>query len=418
MKKDSKTLSRRTFLQASAGVAAGSALFSQVLSEMAAAAEATPTPAAVKYDERPFKIGFIGAGPKAQKMMAESKKIPGTQVTAITDADAAAVKAAQAIAGPQAKAFADYTELLKSGDCQAVVIMLAPEQGGAVALDALKAGKDVFADRPMGKSVEESKAILKAVVEGQKVYQVAYLLRYHPSFHLMRKFIDKNEIGKVTNVTCILYRKNGQAPAMTDAPSDVLDVAKWAAGDVNPTSVTSEGAPEAFKLTYDFAGTPVVFETKSDPAFEPKGWEEAVIVQGERGRLVMAPGAPHAGLLIMKEGEKDELWMNLATKADVTGPMIVPAGSKKPIVLGKPTPASIFVAGQDAAALLDAKTSQPTKTSEELAILDFKVSCLNRTQPSANALVGLFSTILALKGAEALAKKGKVEIPAAVFALE
>jgi len=462
MREDSRTLSRRSFFRTGAGAAAGALTLGGYMRAMAEAAKEGPAP--MTYDPRPMKLGVIGCGAQGMRLIETARKIPGLQVTAVSDLCPMRLEAAKTAAGADAKAFANYEELLKS-DAQAVVIATPLNLHHPMTMKAFAAGKDVYVERTMARTIDQCKEMIVASFGNSRVLQVGHALRYHPSFYIAYKFAHKGELGKVQEIRCQCYRKAddgfGRRPLMcekadgkafgfatpeqlanwhlfkefsggvvTELGNDQLDLANWMlgdeSGDAAPVSVSGQGKLSAndgrtvfddVQLTFEYpGGVKVTYET-AVKEFKPAGWETAEFLEGARGRIVLAHLSPYAGLFMLKEGEKDELWMNLATRADMTDEVIVPKGSKKPIVIGKPTPNSVYVAGLDATNLLDGKTSQPVKPPLELALYEFKVNVLDRKIPTANALVGLKSAAASIKAVEAMEKKAKVELSPSIFEL-
>jgi len=91
----------------------------------------------------------------------------------------------------------DINEVLKRDDISAVVIATPTSTHTEFALKTLKAGKDVFVEKPLALTVEEGKKILQAARQNGLILMVGHILEYHPAFIKLQSLIKAGEVGRL-----------------------------------------------------------------------------------------------------------------------------------------------------------------------------------------------------------------------------
>ena len=145
-------------------------------------------------------LGLIGAGVRGRGVMKSFLKTGGVNVTAVCDVYAEMIDRAQQDA-PAAKGFADYRKLLESRDVDAVLIGTPDHWHAANAIDALNAGKDVYVEKPLTRTIEEGPAIVKAARVNERICQVGLQQRSGAHYiEAKQKYIDTKALGDITLV--------------------------------------------------------------------------------------------------------------------------------------------------------------------------------------------------------------------------
>src|SRR5512144_1175327 len=120
---------------------------------------------ALRKDERRLQVGVLGCGPIAQAAHLESAaKACNADLYAICDVADDLLERMNCTHAPR-KTFRDYHTMLADPELEAVVIATADEFHVQAALTALRAGKHVLCEKPLGVSVEEVEALGRAVRE-------------------------------------------------------------------------------------------------------------------------------------------------------------------------------------------------------------------------------------------------------------
>lgn len=187
--------SRRQFLQSLA--AAGTA---SILLPSANRAFGYQSP-----NDRPV---FATIGLRNQGWAITNKSFRFADFAALADVDANVLEANVAKVekgqGKKPDAYADYRKILDRKDIDAVMIATPDHWHTKIAVEAMKAGKDVYCEKPLTLTIAEGKLIEKVVKETGRVFQVGTMQRTESDqrFLLAVALIRAGRIGTVKKVTC------------------------------------------------------------------------------------------------------------------------------------------------------------------------------------------------------------------------
>ncbi|MCY2991965.1 MAG: Gfo/Idh/MocA family oxidoreductase [Planctomycetota bacterium] len=174
MNADKPTVSRRNFLQRTTAAAAATMAVPLILPSRLFGAAAP---------SKRVALGHIGVGGQGGGLLGGFLGLPQAQSVATCDpfkdrAEGAARRVEQQYAAATAqgtykgcKAYQDFRELLARDDIDAVVIATPDHWHVPIALAAVRAGKDVYVEKPLGISVEHNKALRAAVHQFGAVFQ-------------------------------------------------------------------------------------------------------------------------------------------------------------------------------------------------------------------------------------------------------
>ncbi|MFO0935254.1 MAG: Gfo/Idh/MocA family oxidoreductase [Gemmataceae bacterium] len=215
---DRGNLSRRGFMNRSlAGLtAAGLPLWyaQQVhASEQQANAQTKAAEAGSKLN-----VGFIGIGSpdsRARALYGEFRRTNAMNCVAVCDVDARHVEAAKKMAVGHKydpKTYGDYRELLADKNVDTVVVATPDHWHAIVAIAALKAGKNVYCEKPLTLTIEEALAMKAAVKSSGKTLQTGSQQRTEmmtrfgkdtvARFRLAAEVVRAGRIGKVKKIEC------------------------------------------------------------------------------------------------------------------------------------------------------------------------------------------------------------------------
>ena len=96
--------------------------------------------------------------------------------------------------------YASYHELLANKDIDAVVISTPDHQHAIVAVDAVRAGKDVYLQKPASLTIAEGRAMVDAVNQSNRILQVGSQQRSWKQFRRACELVRNGRIGDVTHV--------------------------------------------------------------------------------------------------------------------------------------------------------------------------------------------------------------------------
>jgi predicted dehydrogenase len=183
-------LARRTFLGASAGLTLAPLL--------AAAAE----PAAL------VRVSVIGSGARGSDLIRALSTIDSAEIVGICDDYPPHLQQGLKYAGPAAKEFSDYRQMLDAVKPAAVVIAVPLHLHCPIAMACLDAGCDVFLEKTMCRTLDEAEQLARRVAESRRVFQIGLQRRAHPIYVQAAAMIDAGMIGQVTAIKAQWHRNN------------------------------------------------------------------------------------------------------------------------------------------------------------------------------------------------------------------
>lgn len=199
----SNSFSRRKFLGTSLLTSAGLSL-TPGLSFASA-----PSPLFQTAHER-VRLGFIGVGRQAMGLLNNFMRIPGVEVTAAADVYtikrerfALRVQKNMSEAGKTyvaPKLYEDYRELLENPDVDAVVIASPDHWHAIMAIDACRAKKDIYLEKPLTFTIKEGQELVKAVRENGIVLAVGSMQRAAVNFQTAAMHVQRGKLGKISQV--------------------------------------------------------------------------------------------------------------------------------------------------------------------------------------------------------------------------
>ena len=328
-----KDFSRREFLQSSGAAGAGLALAGGL------------APSRVLGANDRIRVGVLGTGQRAQYLMTLFKRVPSTEIVAVCDVYEPHRDKALGIAGPDAKACLDYREALDLKDVDAVIIGAPDHWHKTMLVDAVRAGKDVYCEKPIMHSIDEGTEMVRAVEESRRVVQSGMQQRSWEHYQLGKHIVDSGKLGRVTFVHTYWYQNYltpkgwnelsetdtskldwkrfcGNAPEqpftpekfvwwrffwdfgggiLTDLLTHWIDVIQWYMGQTAPKTASTTGGlylmkwqcPDTITEAYEFPGDFIVTYTGAmnggidDGGIEFRGNEATLKI--DRSHLAVYP---------------------------------------------------------------------------------------------------------------------------------
>ncbi len=178
-----------------------------------------------------IRLGIVGTGGRGQYLMKEINRTGAVEWVAVCDVYSVRRDQAAGIAGGAPKTYNEHERLLEHADIDAVIVATPDHWHSRVAVDACKAGKDVYIEKPMVHFPADGQAVVRAARENRRVVQVGMQARAIPHFQQARKqFVETGAIGKVGLVRTWYDENAGyslQAPAGMEKLPDGLDWQRW-----------------------------------------------------------------------------------------------------------------------------------------------------------------------------------------------
>ncbi len=150
-------------------------------------------------------MGFIGVGRMGRGDLRELLGFDEVQVVAVCDADSRRMHDAKAMVdghyGDKSCAvYGDYRELLARKDIDAVAVVTPDHWHGLIAMDAVVAGKDIFLQKPMTRTIKEGRVLTDLVKRYGAVLQVGSQQRSEDNFRFACELVRNEKIGKLHTV--------------------------------------------------------------------------------------------------------------------------------------------------------------------------------------------------------------------------
>lgn len=215
-----------------------------------------------------LNLGFIGVGKQMYGLLNQFMKIPEAMVIAAADVDSSklnnfigqANKLNASKAAHQVQGFGQYRDLLAIKDIDAVIIASPDHWHAMHVVDAAKAGKDIYCEKPLALTIDEGRAMVNAVRKYKRVLQTGSMQRSQYNFRQAADLIRNGYIGDIKEVNVSVGEpvKECDLPSL---PAPVhLDWDSWIGPSLyrgyNPILSPALDAPEwsLWRLYHGFGG--------------------------------------------------------------------------------------------------------------------------------------------------------------------
>lgn len=173
-----------------------------------------------------LRVGVLGAGPISQAAHFEAcRKAKNAELYAICDVAEDLLERVVAIYAPE-NAYADYDGMLADPNVDAVIVAIADQFHVPMALKALKAGKHILVEKPMGVTVEECEELKERAEATGLIVQVGTEKRFDEGIAFARDFI-REEMGEMIALKA-WYCDSTHRYTMTDALQPVIEASEKA----------------------------------------------------------------------------------------------------------------------------------------------------------------------------------------------
>ena len=182
-----------------------------------------------------------------------ANRVPGATLYAVADVRGEVAESVRAEFGAT-RAVTDYRELLSDKNVDAIVVMTPTKLHRDVVIDAARAGKAIFCEKPLALALEDAVAMKDAVAESGVFFQLGFMRRFDAGYAAAKKKIAEGAIGK----PCVFkstskdkarpsvdyLRPENSGGLFSARGIHDFDLARWFMGDV--TSVHSVGGVLAY----------------------------------------------------------------------------------------------------------------------------------------------------------------------------
>ena len=324
-----------------------------------------------------IRLGVIGVANRGGQLITAFQEHDDAEIAAVCDVYEPFIEQAQERI-PGVRAYKDYRDLIAQDDLDAVVIATPDHWHALQTIDACKAGKDVFVEKPLSITVREGRMMVEAARKYERVVQVGTHRRSSPLYARLAELVQSGTVGHIhvarayrlsnmypsgigrspysdppenldwdmwlgprpmrpyqDNITPYMFRWwNLYSSQMGNWGVHYLDAIRWVTGDLAPTSVCAMGGqfivdddrtiPDTAEAVFEFAsGRLAIFgqyEASSNPALrqgeiEFRGTQGTIYSDGRRFRVFPERGGQFQDSEPRMEPMEDE---DAGSNADLT----------------------------------------------------------------------------------------------------
>jgi predicted dehydrogenase len=186
-----KEITRRDFLGKAAGAAGAIGVFTIVPSHvLGGVSRIAPSEQLTK--------AVVGVGGMGQGHLGYA----GARLLAICDVDEQHLKNTLAKVGRDVKGYKDYREVLEREDIDIVHIVTPPHWHGIISADAARAGKDIWCEKPMTRTIGEGKKVVEIVQQYGRIFRLNTWFRFQGGYYgfgttvrPIKKLVDSGMLG-------------------------------------------------------------------------------------------------------------------------------------------------------------------------------------------------------------------------------
>jgi predicted dehydrogenase len=202
---------------------------------------------------RKLQYGIVGLGTIGTvHTEAIQAAVADAEIAAFCDIDAARLEEKADRYRVRGK-YTDFRQMIGKADLDAVYVCVPNHLHRDVALEALKAGRNVFCEKPMALNAAQAQEMAAAAAKSGKVFQLGMVNRQRPDSQLVKQYAEEGFFGTIYHINIVLRRHRG-IPGMggwfttkaksgggcvIDISVHFLDLALWISGFWKPRAASA-----------------------------------------------------------------------------------------------------------------------------------------------------------------------------------
>jgi predicted dehydrogenase len=275
-------------------------------------------------------VAIIGCGGiSLQNHLPGLALCPGVRIAALCDANPEVLERAKKTANVPV-ACAEYRELLRRDDVHAVIIATPNYLHAPIAIEAARAGKHIFCEKPLAMNYDEARRMYQAAESAGVRHMTAFTYRFVPAMRYMKHLVDRGAVGQPYHFRSCRLQDWGQRSVgwrqvaklagsgeIGDMLSHRIDFAHLLLGPMTQVVAhtrifhpTRDGQPSDLEdwvvIVSDFAaGATGVLESSKIATGQGESMysQDYVEINGSEGSLRYDTQRPHEVLIAKKEGK-------------------------------------------------------------------------------------------------------------------
>ncbi len=208
--------------------------------------------------DRKYRIALIGSGWWGMNIARVAVQSGQCRIVAMCDVDLnllnPAVEEIEKLSGEKPKKYQDYRELLESEKPDIAIVATPDHWHPLITIAAVKAGADVYVEKPIGHTIKEGRAMVNAARAAGRVVQVGTHRRISPHNVSGMKFLREGRAGKIGMIRAFVHYPGGgpERPTPNEEPPEGLDWNMWCGpGPLRPYNRRIH--PRGFRQFLDYA---------------------------------------------------------------------------------------------------------------------------------------------------------------------
>ncbi len=191
-------------------------------------------PAAFAAEPKPKRVGLIGTGWYGKCDLWRLVQISPVEIVSLCDVDqkllteAADIAEQKQVSKKRPRLYGDYRKMLAEKDLDIVEIATPDHWHALPMIEAVKAGADIYVQKPTSVDIVESQAMLAAARKHGRVVQVGTQRRSTPHLAEARQLIQDGTLGKIglIEIYCYYHMRNRTSPRES-VPPEHFDYEMW-----------------------------------------------------------------------------------------------------------------------------------------------------------------------------------------------
>ena len=225
-----------------------------------------------------YNIIIAGCGSMSNRWIDIITKRDDCTIRGLVDLNADAIKGEKEKYKLNANAYTNISEALEKEDANLVLDITVPQAHFNVVTTALKAGCDVFGEKPMSHTLENAEKMVECAERTKKNYFVMQNRRYVPGICALQKFLQSQQPGRIGQVSANFqlgphfggFRDEMDNPLITDMAIHTFDAARYITGK-NAISVYCYEFNPSWSWYKGNANAVCIFEMEDDSVFDYRG---------------------------------------------------------------------------------------------------------------------------------------------------
>lgn len=238
-------MNRRFFIKTTTASLATASLPAWFLKEQRANAATRPLGA----NEKPG-IALVGCGGMGRGDARNASRFG--QIVAVCDVDERRMAEASGQFN-NARQYKDFREVMARDDIHVIICGTVDHWHTLISLAAMRAGKDIYTEKPLTLTIDEGKRLVAAQRETQRVLQTGSQQRSESRFRLACELVQNGRIGKLQHVDVWLPAGRRGGPFQPSPVPEGLDWNEWL-GPCPETEYVRERCHGSFRYWWDYSG--------------------------------------------------------------------------------------------------------------------------------------------------------------------